>query len=321
VNPYPRPDPGRVDREGETVSVAPGDPFGPFKAACPICAHDRLRDDFTRTLNEGLVLHWHRCRRCGFTFMNPPLAPTEMKKIYNTPAYWNDGSYVAYLQGETVRVLNSRRRLASLGRYLPGRGRWLDIGCATGSFAVVAQQAGYTVVGIDPAEEMVRRGRDWYDLDLRATTIEEFDVGDGSFDVVSLWGVDSHFFDVRDAFGKIVRWLTPGGHVVFNYQDYDHWIRRLFPQIKQNVNVYYNFTRRSLRMFLPQVGLRLLAEWTEGQMTQLRRITRTLGVGEKLLSRWDSARVLVPTISFYTVVVEKPAPPHLTAAAPGRPEA
>lgn len=236
--------------------------------------------------------------------MNPPITPAEMLTVYNTAAYWND-AYANYVDGEAVRVLNSRVRMASIASHLPGSGRWLDIGCATGSFSVVAKESGYDVIGVDPAAEMIRFGRERYGLDLRATTIEEFDAGPAVFDVVSLWGTDSHFYDVRETFAKIVRLLKPGGHFAFSYQDYDHWIRVLFPRIKQNVNVYYNFTRRSLRLFLKQLGLIVLDERMEIQVTQLRRVTRTIRIGEKLLSRWDGLQLRIPAMSFYTVVAKK----------------
>ena len=158
--------------------------------ACPICAHERLPDDFSRELVDGRVLRWARCRRCGFTFMNPRIDQAEMLKLYSSPAYWHDGAYADYIDGEAVRVRNSRVRMARVAKYLPSRGHWLDIGCATGSFSCVAKDYGYTVVGIDPAGEMVRFGRERHGLDLRAMTIEEFDGDASSFDVVSFWGTD-----------------------------------------------------------------------------------------------------------------------------------
>ena len=111
---------------------------------------------------------------------------------------------------------------------------------------------------------------------------------------------------MRGAFSKIVTLLKPGGHLVFSYQDYAHWIRLLFPKIKQNINVYYNFTRRSLRLFLSQLDLRLVSERMEMQVTQFHRITRTLRIGQTLLSRWDDVQLRVPTLSYYAVVAEKP---------------
>jgi 2-polyprenyl-3-methyl-5-hydroxy-6-metoxy-1,4-benzoquinol methylase len=264
--------------------------FGPEKRECPICTGTQLRADFTRELG-GVTLHWVGCRRCGFTFMNPPIVPENMRAYHNSDAYWQNGAYAHYLEGEDVRVLNARRRMARIARHMPAApatGRWLDIGCATGSFSVVARERGYTVIGLDPAAKMTRFGCDRYRLDLRPLTIEEFRADASSFDVVSLWGTDSHFYDVRESWSKIVSLIKPGGHLVFNYQDYDHWIRLLFPAIKQSVNAYYNFTRSSLHRFLPQLGMTIVSEQMEWQLTQLYRLTRTIRFGERLFSRWDA---------------------------------
>jgi 2-polyprenyl-3-methyl-5-hydroxy-6-metoxy-1,4-benzoquinol methylase len=68
--------------------------------------------------------------------------------------------------------------------------------------------------------DMIAFGKKTYGLDLRVSTLEACTLEPGQFDVVSLWGTDSHFFDVREGFQKLTDWLKPGGHLLFSYQDY-----------------------------------------------------------------------------------------------------
>ena len=281
------------------------DSFSAPERQCPICTSSRLVPDFRLKTHEDLVLSWARCAFCGFTFMNPKLALEKMRTIYRSSGYWNEMSYGVYLADEHIRLKNALRNWRFSSRFLPQSGRLLDIGCATGFFGAVATKHGYDVVGIDPAEELVDFGRRMHGLDLRTTTIEEAFFDPASFDVVSLWGTDSHFYDVRAGFTKIVDWLRPGGHFLFSYQDYGHWIRFLFPQIKQAANVYYNFTKTSCHLLMEQLGLDILAERTAIQTTQLHRLARTLCVAKTPWPRLESLKITLPTISYKIVVARK----------------
>ena len=279
--------------------------FAAPQRQCPICTSSRLVPDFQLQPQEDLVLNWARCEICGFTFMNPKLAFETMKTIYRSPGYWNEMSYGVYLASEHLRLKNALRNWRFASRFLPQSGRLLDIGCATGFFGAVACQNSYDVVGIDPAEGLVDFGRRTYGLDLRIATIEEAFFDPASFDVVSLWGTDSHFYDVRAGFTKIAEWLRPRGHFLFSYQNYGHWIRFFFPQIKQAANVYYNLTEMSCHLLMRQLGLDILAERTAIQTTQLDRLVRTLGVAKNPWPRLESLKITLPTISYKIVVARK----------------
>ncbi len=274
-------------------------------STCPVCTCSRLQEDFTMHDSSGTLLHWSRCAACGFTFMNPKLALAEVLKTFNSDTYWKQGNYGDYLGAEAVRLENNRLRVRYLSRFAPPHGTLLDVGTATGSFAAAAREVGYEVIGIDPAQEMVAFGRNRYGLDLRVQAIEDCDFPREFFDVVSLLGTDSHFYDPRESFEKLVTWLKPKGHLLFSYQDYDHWIRRFVPKVKRASNIYYNFTRRSLPLFMRQVGLEILDAKTEIQVTQLHRVTRTIGVGTTALGPFANLKIRVPTVSYHLLVARK----------------
>src|ERR1700730_11790667 len=64
--------------------------------------------------------------------------------------------------------------------------RVLDVGCAEGRFAAELAREGAAVVGIDVAEEPLRRARELHpELDLRRVDeARAWDIPDASFDVV-----------------------------------------------------------------------------------------------------------------------------------------
>jgi 2-polyprenyl-3-methyl-5-hydroxy-6-metoxy-1,4-benzoquinol methylase len=83
--------------------------------------------------------------------MNPRISQDEMQQIYKSSEYWNEIGYKDYLAGEAIRIENSETRWNFCSRFLPERGRLLDVGCATGFFEAVAARHCFEVVGIDGA--------------------------------------------------------------------------------------------------------------------------------------------------------------------------
>jgi len=106
-------------------------------------------------------------------------------------------------------------------RFLPQRGRVLDVGCGTGSLSLLLTEAGYEVAGIDFAPAMIERARA---KAAEAGMAIDFAVGDaadppfvaGSFDVVLgrhiLWAIpDLPTRTVLERWAALVR---PGGVLV-----------------------------------------------------------------------------------------------------------
>jgi len=238
--------------------------------------------------------------------MNPRLLPDEMYGIYTTPEYWST-AYRDYLASEPIRIENSILRFKLCERHMPRSGRLLDLACATGFFAAVAANKGFDVVGVDLNPEMIEFGRQRYGLDLRASRVEDCDFQPASFDVVSMWGLDCHFFDFRSTFSKIVSWLKPGGCILISYQDYGHWIRFIFPSIKQEPNVYQNFTKDSFARFMRQLGMQIAMQRTGIQVTQVHRITSSLKLGMDF-GALGNLKVRIPTPSYLLAVVRKEMP-------------
>ena len=279
--------------------------FDPKADDCIVCKQYSLKPDFQLKHPMGHSLSWTKCQDCGFTFMNPRLCFDEMRKIYDSDEYWNNGSYVNYIENEPVRIKNSEYRLNYFSKFLPPTGTLLDVGCATGFFSFAASRRGYEVTGIDPSLRMIEYGKKNYGLDLRAQTIEEANFAPNSFDIISLWGTDSQFFDPRGSFSKLSCWLKPKGVFLFSYQNYASPIRWLFPRIKQRPNVYYNFSRKALHLFLRQLDLEIKLDRTAVQITQVHQVIRAIGIRSKQLRLIDNIRIKIPTFSYRVVVALK----------------
>jgi 2-polyprenyl-3-methyl-5-hydroxy-6-metoxy-1,4-benzoquinol methylase len=104
------------------------------------------------------------------------------------------------------------RRDWLLARVLPGE-RVLDVGCAEGRFAAALLDAGAQVVGVDVAEEPLRRARARRpELDLRRVPVDgDWPLDDASFDVVWAGETIEHVADTTGWLSEVRRVLRPGG--------------------------------------------------------------------------------------------------------------
>jgi ubiquinone/menaquinone biosynthesis C-methylase UbiE len=117
-----------------------------------------------------------------------------------------------------------RRRIADLARLHPGEAV-LDVGCGTGTLAIVARERvgappGH-VTGIDPSVQMIARARRKAEraslpIDFQVGVIEHLAFPDQSFDVVLSTFMMHHLPDdlKRQGLAEIARVLKPGGRLL-----------------------------------------------------------------------------------------------------------
>lgn len=109
----------------------------------------------------------------------------------------------------------------------------LDVGCGTGAtLAVLRDQFGCTVAGVDASPEMLARARAKLpDVDLRLARAEELPFEDATFDAAVMVSV-IHHLDRSRALPEVCRVLRPGGRLVVAVQRPESfWFRAYFPRV------------------------------------------------------------------------------------------
>jgi 2-polyprenyl-3-methyl-5-hydroxy-6-metoxy-1,4-benzoquinol methylase len=117
-----------------------------------------------------------------------------------------------------LRPQDFQARLAFLlERVQPGE-RVLDAGCGEGRFTAALADAGARVVGIDVAEEPLRRARAGRpELDLRVLApAGPWELQDASFDVVWAGETIEHVADTAGWLSEVRRVLRPGGRLLLS---------------------------------------------------------------------------------------------------------
>ena len=211
---------------------------------CPLCgAASAVHVASSRDVAMGVpgVFSLARCARCGLLHQNPRVRVDHLDRAYppNYGPHARDPELPRILtsRGRAVRfVLHERlgyghvdvsdvgwrdrlagrwRRRKIVTAFPPwhGQGRLLDVGCASGKFLGQMRAMGWSVAGVEFDPEAA----------LKAKTITpDVFVGDpvdapfapASFDLITAFHVIEHLPFPREALGRMLGWLAPGGLIV-----------------------------------------------------------------------------------------------------------
>ncbi len=225
---------------------------------CPLCGS-----------NEAYpALEWQgrrmvRCHGCSLVYRNPRPTASNVRENYateRTSLGWEE------------RVGN--RRSHQFHRFFdlfPGRpGRLLDIGCGYGFFLKIAEERGWETVGVDLDPKGISYAKERLQVNALLGDFRDFNFGDASFDLVTLWNVVECVPDPLELLHQLRPLLRVGGTVFIRTQN-EPWqllsfrLTSVLPRLGWNsvfekrpfptfVFHLISFSRSTLRLLLEQSG-------------------------------------------------------------------
>ena len=191
-----------------------------------------------------------QCDRCALVYLNPRIRKDLIIESYTNAA---DPAFIAQNDQRIATFKKSLRHLAKRHGITPRTApRVLDVGCAGGAFPKAAYDLGFDPIGVEPSKWLVEQGRNLYGLDLRSGLLQDQDLAEASFDLISLWDVIEHLPDAHNVVRHIRRLLKPGGYFIINFPDYGSLARKLlgdkWPMLL-SVHLIY-FTKETITDFL-----------------------------------------------------------------------
>jgi SAM-dependent methyltransferase len=183
-------------------------------ATCALCGSVRWRT--RESIDRFRVV---QCE-CGLVFVTPQPDTAVLIGAYD------DTYYEGWREQSGARTRLWERRLRVVAAATSGRGRLLDLGCATGDFLVAARDAGWQVQGTEfsPAGARAAAARG---LDVTAGEVWDAALPTASFDAITAWHVLEHARDPRRVLEECRRLLRPGGALILAVPNVDERFFRL----------------------------------------------------------------------------------------------
>lgn len=167
---------------------------------CPICSNVEF-SSFLEVKDHMItqeIFNIVSCNKCGFHFTNPIPELDSIGHYYKGEAYVSHSSskkgFINWLYN-VVRRRTLKQKVSWLRSNSEGN-RLLDLGCGTGHFLRAAIDAGYQGVGIEPDQD----ARKFAQSENNITPLpqsELYRLEKGSIDVVSMWHVLEHVYDLQ----------------------------------------------------------------------------------------------------------------------------
>ena len=210
-----------------------------------------------------------RCRNCDLVFLESRVEAESVDR--EEAAYWdNDEQKAIYLKEDVknVFVKEFEKRLDSLEFFKPNGGKMLDVGCGVGHFLYTAKRRHWNVKGLDISSAAAKAAKEAYDIDVSLGTLEDADLKQNEFDVVTLWDVIEHIRrplqNVHAAnkfirMGGVLAIKTPNEHGLFKWialKCYRWFGPRAAFLLKYVYYVphYFSYSKKSLDILLKRNG-------------------------------------------------------------------
>ena len=202
------------------------------------------------------------CDACGLGVLDPRPSAETLDRLYSQEYceehFVEGGEPGSAAFAKRISLEDHRIRFF---RKFKKQGRVLDIGCGYGYFLAACREKGYQVHGLDFSEWAVRHARERLALDITVGPMDQVDLAEHSFDVVTMWHCLEHTPDPAAALMQIRRWLKADGLLVVDVPNrqgtdarktWDDWVGWSLPYH------LYHFTPGSLTQLLAQQGFTVI---------------------------------------------------------------
>ena len=234
------------------------------RVKCPLCLADDTAPAFVK---EGF--QYVKCLKCGMLYINPQLDEGKMLSQYRSlpsQSYWVD-----VLQTPRQLAYDSKKFKKSLDEIslFVKPGKVLDIGCSLGIFLDLARKKGWDVDGIELNTKARKVAEEKFKLKLMGKPIDELNLADESYDLVTLWEVLEHLPDPNDMLNNCRKLLKKGGILVVLVPNCDSLAVRIMHEKCATFgwgHLWY-FTPSTLSTLLARHGFEVFKTTTElGEM-------------------------------------------------------
>jgi 2-polyprenyl-3-methyl-5-hydroxy-6-metoxy-1,4-benzoquinol methylase len=230
---------------------------------CPVCEETYFKDfltvkDHMITQEEFKVVE---CDSCGFHFTNPIPEPDKIGEYYKSEEYISHSSNkkgVINFLYNTVRGITLKEKVKWIQNVTDGK-CLLDIGSGTGHFLKAANENGFNGTGLEPdadARDFAHKNNQ-----VRSSSQQElYNIDDNSFDVITMWHVLEHVYDLRKDLKRIEEILRSNGKLFIAVPNMNSYDARYYKEFWAAYDVprhLYHFKQNDISRLLMDFGFDL----------------------------------------------------------------
>jgi len=208
-----------------------------------------------------------RCR-CGFVYTGPHEHSDQPSNSIYTREYYTPWELDKGAQSPSriSKTATFTRWLDTIEKFHSGKGKLLDVGCATGIFLEIAANRNWDVYGVEISEFASSEAAKKFSGRIVYGTLNQLPSSTG-FDVITCFDVIEHINDPRSFICTMAGRLVPGGILALSTVDMSSLSRRLFGktwwQYKPEHCSY--FSRALLSQLLHTTGLNVISISSAGK--------------------------------------------------------
>ncbi len=182
--------------------------------SCPVCGHTE-HNIFLQTKDyflTGETFSLMQCTSCSFIFTSPVPEKDNVFNYYNSPEYSSHtlkkNNLFSYLYAN-ARKFNIRQKYRIVSDYAQS-GKILDVGCGTGELLKYFRDMGWYTTGIEPVDKAREFAIQQNKIEVYPEEqLKKFE--QDTFDVVTLWHVLEHVYDLNQRLEELKKILKPEG--------------------------------------------------------------------------------------------------------------
>jgi SAM-dependent methyltransferase len=230
-----------------------------------------------------------RCASCGFQFVAPTPSREELAAYY-------DRAYAVPLTRYRSHLTRHNRLIADLERWVPQRGKLLEVGASYGHSLAIARARGWQVHGIELSPGAAQYANEQLRVAVLNTDLLDAPLPAASFDAIMLWHVLEHTREPAEQVARLYSLLKPGGILALLVPNINSVGARLagraWPWMCPPAHLWY-FSPTTLPRLLTQHGFLVLEVTTrrgDGNNPYQHAVVAVGTVLNGLRRRWQSRR-------------------------------
>ena len=194
-----------------------------------------------------------RCLNCGLVSLHP--RPTAQELMKNYEGYLPTPSEEIDKWEKMVKQIIDKSADLIEARTNTSRGKLLDIGCGYGFFLKEMKLRGWDVEGVEVSQTGRQYSQDKWSIHVYSQPLEDLDIPENSFDVVTLFYLIEHVNDPLVLLREVNRILRPGGLILLRWP-HTTPIVRILGSLSRKLDLYhtpyhlYDFSPETMKMLL-----------------------------------------------------------------------